>query len=538
MSLGPMAAALTPLRARLGGFVSEREVLRVAATITAAKQGAAVEQARNAALSWAKRRCGGNLPGQAWRGESFEYLAAGRTTLGTRLAAEDVELWALRGDDPDKSIARRVWTTEVTIGQSTDEAPHLSLRLLVSTPEEEPEFEPAVPGLLRQIASQPGLAAGGFALSDKPWSIGSGTDLDKLVAMLEAPGRSLPVFVASGDERAEDPTLPLIDVGTLARVTIGLAHVVVVPARFTYGLSDTFGKLRSCYHGAVRVYMPGFDSAADPYVHPLTLGERVQRDPGAVIIGLRRLAAKESLRRLRLGKDVLTFASVRTAALQIEQGANASLGGSEAERLKVAEERIKALEDERDAKQAEATQNFDLAHEEGKRAQIAESQLHHARERVRQLEAQLTSKGQQPDEGVTPPASWAELADWCDQFLVGKLALAPAARKGIRKPAFEDFDLVVRCLRWLAYDYRDRRINGGGLLANISVGPGLENAPCGADAFRFDFQGRRLDADSHIKNGGNTRSPERCLRIYYAWDEHTQQIVVADMPAHRRTGAS
>jgi hypothetical protein len=52
------------------------------------------------------------------------------------------------------------------------------------------------------------------------------------------------------------------------------------------------------------------------------------------------------------------------------------------------------------------------------------------------------------------------------------------------------------------------------------------------------WQGQRYTVDWHINNGGNTRSPKRCLRIYYFWDAATQQFVVADMPAHRRTTAT
>ena len=54
----------------------------------------------------------------------------------------------------------------------------------------------------------------------------------------------------------------------------------------------------------------------------------------------------------------------------------------------------------------------------------------------------------------------------------------------------------------------------------------------------FDWQEGRLSADWHVKNGGNTREPRRCLRIYYGFDEATRQVVVADMPAHRRSGAT
>ena len=40
------------------------------------------------------------------------------------------------------------------------------------------------------------------------------------------------------------------------------------------------------------------------------------------------------------------------------------------------------------------------------------------------------------------------------------------------------------------------------------------------------------------ENGGNTRDPRRCLRIYYFWDEESQMVVIATMPAHIRTGAT
>lgn len=67
---------------------------------------------------------------------------------------------------------------------------------------------------------------------------------------------------------------------------------------------------------------------------------------------------------------------------------------------------------------------------------------------------------------------------------------------------------------------------------------GIRNEPCGADAFCIDWQGERREVKWHIKNGGNTRDPARCLRIYYFWDEAGRQVVIASMPAHIRTEAT
>ncbi len=67
---------------------------------------------------------------------------------------------------------------------------------------------------------------------------------------------------------------------------------------------------------------------------------------------------------------------------------------------------------------------------------------------------------------------------------------------------------------------------------------GIRNAPCGNDEFEVTWEGRTHSVDWHVKTGGNTRDPARCLRIYYFWEPSSKVIVIADMPAHRRTGAS
>jgi hypothetical protein len=537
MTTGTMAEALAPLRARLGPILREREILRVAAQIVAEDMPAAMGLARREVLAWAQKRCG-RLPDPAWHGQSFEHMVGGRTALGVRIERPHTDLWAVRGDDPDKGVPGRIWTTEVVIGRLEGRPAQLSLRLLMSSPEDEPAIDPAVPSLLREIAASCGLASGGHKLSVEPWRIGTDEDAAALVELLRSPERLIPVVVASGDERAADPAAPSIDVATLARAMLGLAHVVVVPAALTYRLSDEFGKIRSVYHGAARLYLPGFDADADPYDHRLIMGDQLRADPVAQLTLLRRRLARESLRRTRLGHDVLPFAAVRSTALQLEQEAKSAASTGDAERLETALRRVEALTRERDQLRAEADAYLELAHSEEQRANHAESQLARARERILDLEQRLRRSGQAIDDGLALPRAWADVADWCDRELLGRLSLAPAARQGLKKARFADLERAVRCLLWLANACRERRLNGGGPLANVTVEPGIENAPCGADTFRFDFQGRRLDADWHIKNGGNTRDPRRCLRIYYAWDETTRQIVVAEMPAHRPTGAS
>jgi hypothetical protein len=157
------------------------------------------------------------------------------------------------------------------------------------------------------------------------------------------------------------------------------------------------------------------------------------------------------------------------------------------------------------------------------------AQLNAASSRIQQLLEQIKQRGQTPDANIQLPASWSDFDDWCDHNLIGRVVLAPKARNGVRKPAFEDADLAARCLLWLANEYRDRRLDGGeGSLRDHVLESGIRNSPSGDDEFRIWWQGQQHTVDWHIKNGGNTRDPTRCLRIYYFWDPITQQVVIAD----------
>lgn len=520
--------ALEPLRHRLPLLVREQEVLRISSRLEGRDAATGLQMARREVLAWAQRRCGGRLPENAWRGETFDYFAGGRTTHGVCLEVDSEYIWALRTDDPDKNVPGRIWTTEVTLGSGQRQGALFGLRLLASTSEERLEVEPHTPGLVQQLADHVGLRAGAFSLDAKPWRIGSTTEAEELIDLLISRERALPVFVTSGDERDGIGRETPLNIDALCRATLGLAHVVHVPAPLTYYLTDAFGKVRSVYHGAVRVYQPGFDSDADPYAHPLLLSENARTNSPERARWLRLLAARESLRRTRLGRDVLPFTSVRSAALRIQQTQRREKGASETDQLQTAQLRIDALEaDIRDAR-AHAEQSFELATQEQDRARSAERQLHNARARVRQLEEALAARSSAfIEEAEELPRSWAEFADWCDQALVGRVTLSPLARRNSKAPFFLDVTQAAQCLLWLGQVCRDRRLNGGGSLDDEMVGEGLRNSQCGADAFHFDFQEQRHEADWHIKNGGNTRDPNRCLRIYYAWDPATEQIIVA-----------
>ncbi len=523
-------------------LVREREILRVSAALAGSDPNNSLGIARDEALKWARNKTVGKLPREAWEHDSFEHLCGGRNCSAVRIRSAGEDIWSIRVEDPDKRVAGRIWTSEISVLRREGEPARFTLRLLAGSPELNLEIEPHVPGVVRQVVKSPGLLAGTIRLTDNPVTARSDTDAELLIHGLLDPSRKLPIIILSVPSNSQDPNKPLLDSRMLAGACAGLALVVVLPAQFSWALTERFGKQLSVYEGAARVYLPGFTDDANPFGgHELILPTRMAsvKDAGSALTRLRWIAASGSVRRLQLGSDVLSFGPLKALGLERRQLSLAKAGATDLEQLKTANERIGILEERvREAERYQA-QFSDLHAEAEERAETAETQLRASGFRIQQLLGQIKTSGVPPDANIPLPVDWAAFGDWCDDELAGRVLLAPQARSGLRVAEFEDIQLAARCLLWLANDLRDAKVDGAeGSLRDRVIEPGIMNTHCGADEFELEWQGRRCVVDWHIKNGGNTRDPRRCLRIYYFWDESSQQAVIASMPAHRRTDAS
>ena len=254
---------------------------------------------------------------------------------------------------------------------------------------------------------------------------------------------------------------------------------------------------------------------------------------------MKSIAASESIRRNRLGRDVLAFGTIRNLSLTANQQRLAREGASEGDQLVAAQARIAALEKARED-DAATIEFFDSETTRAEERAAAAEALHRgAVFRIQQLSERLGMAAATTEPEFPLPSSWPEFSDWCDGHFAGRVALAPPARRSIKSSTFGNLELAARCLIWLATTYRDGRLKGGeGDFLDAILESGVRNSPCGSDEFDLDWQGRRYTADWHIKSGGNTRDPQRCLRIYYFWEPETQQVVIADMPGHRRSSAT
>jgi hypothetical protein len=252
--------------------VREHEILRIAANINGKDPVKSAATARHAVLKWAQNRSGGRLPTDAWDFQSFDYFSGGRNSLGVRIESDASDIWAIRADDPDKHVPGRIWTTEVVVGLLTNQPARFSARLLVSTSEDELEIVPHTPGFVQQVAESCGLFRGHYEITPEPWLIDSDGEADRLLEALLDQERKLPIFVLTVPDSAIYRNQPLLDAPSLARATMGIGHVAVLPAFLTWMLTQRFGRQRSVFGGAVRAYLSGFTEDANPYGHRLPCG--------------------------------------------------------------------------------------------------------------------------------------------------------------------------------------------------------------------------------------------------------------------------
>ena len=320
-----------------------REVLRISANLEKPNL------AREIILEWLENAASTELPETAWKGNAFHHDSNDRAFTAVRAKGETSDTWALRFVEPGEAETEQLWTTEIATREQSGQESLFSVRTLVKSSEQKLRHQPAVPKFMEHIAGECGLEQGAAKIEKDPWIIESDYDAANLTEFLVDPDRRTPAFVLTVAEDAENPIEPLIEAGPLTTDTLGIAKVIVLPAEYTWKLTNRFGKRLSVYRGALRVYLPGFREDTDPEGgHDLFMPHRMDTPETAARLGslLRWMAARESLKRMRLDQEVLPFASVLVPSIEFETEALAASKASAAKQLASAKEHLSLLREE------------------------------------------------------------------------------------------------------------------------------------------------------------------------------------------------
>ena len=171
-------------------------------------------------------------------------------------------------------------------------------------------------------------------------------------------------------------------------------------------------------------------------------------------------------------------------------------------------------------------------------------QKHRMQQRLAALEGGEPARAE--DEAVPLLGSYVDLPAWAERHFQGRVALAGRTLRAIKSAEFEDVGLVGKAIELLGGTYWRMKTGRGKALRDgfdnelhalrLQETPSLSPSGQGKarDDFSIEWNGRRLTLDRHLKNNVTTRDPRQCLRVYFAWDDATRQVVIGHLPGHMK----
>ena len=545
----PFAEQLAPVMQRLRWRAPQiRPVSQVVLELRGESSEAVFRIAQQHVLKWIENRAGKPLPQDAWDGKSFRMEDVG-TQFAAAVSLDIPQYWAARLDDDDKSIARRTWVTEVGLAPRNADAVLLGVRLQCITRGDDAPFISSVPVFVRRLASEVSVVLDGRVQSLEPWIVENAEDVDELVSLIEDNHRAHDLLVFSLPENSDDIRDSIIDPQAFLDRVFGAAHVVVLTGLAAFHLTDRIGKELSVFQCAVRTYRAGFNlETNEPSLHPLALARRIEDiGPEAFTSFL----IEETLRRTITVADperyVPSFATVRQRAAEEEQKRAREEGASEAELLELAldenDELQKALANQKEEFDSLLSISDTESEQYRQAAEEVRTQLASLRARLEYL-MQGSPQLQQSEEEPNPD-SLDDFEVWAQINLAGSVVIHSRALRAVRKSDFENVALVYDALRMLRDYYVPMRRFGGDykekfekrcqeLSLDYSKTFSGSRFGEGGDAYFVAYAGQKRFLEVHLK-GSSSREPRYGFRLYFFWDEGTEQAVVGWLPSHLQT---
>lgn len=536
-------------------------------------------EARTLCLRWMSANlrgaAGKTVPAKAYAGESFRE-AADSAHRCRAVSLPKSGLWAGRLDHSDGKVAGRMWSADVALSRSEGGDLQFALRLLCTSPAGCLDPVPhSRPNIVNTLAREIGLIDSRH-LAEKPWLLESRYDVDALHGLLSDPERTFPVVVLSGVGPLDIPGHPsgyAVDPQVLAERLLGLAHVVALPRYLGRLWEGRVGRAWAVFHGAVRVYRPGFDPSADSLRHhPRTLLDGVQwwdhnskRGDEAFEEHLYEQTFRSCTSRMLDSRVAIFYHDARS--LELKLGFEQRLAGIKSETVKLQEQkeyyesRVEALEQDQNVWRGLVTEaEVDRDATEEKLAALQEKYNELKRQNYwvdRELERVRGKIGGNDRSEKEPPIpdSFEQIDQWCKEHLSGKLVLHPRAIRAATDSRYRDYKnvpLVYQCLLALANEFRSMRLRGKdnegdeweATLLRLSVDcvPSITDNRAGEQGDDYNViypvgsRGKRR-LELHLR-GNSSYEPRYGLRVYFFFDEERHLVVVGYFPGHLGTRIS
>ena len=513
----------------------------------------ALAEARVLSLKWAKRRFPPKIDQDAWDGKSFVCQEPGYRLEGVHISED--KLWTMRLEHPDDAVARRTWTVDLSFREVTTDSLRMALRLQCVSGEDVIVPEPySRPGIVKALVERFTLREL-LPFSGKPWTIEAEKDLTWLLQFLEDERRTLPVYVLSQlDQWVRDDFV--IDADDLAKRVQGTAHVIKMPYDWGYQWTELVGRSWSSFNGAVRTFQPGFNREEDAVTdHPRILEDRIRRlqfgeklGPAALVDMLEQQAFLHSAGKSAELAGCLFLEDARTRQAEL-----ARLAATETDDWRsLYDDEIKALNAKIGKLQDEVGEWQALAEQADQERNYFSERNADLRGQADGLRAALEAKtGESTDRAIPILEDYADLEEWVNKYLAGRLELHPRARRSLSGAVYSDVRLVYQSLLLLAREYRNMKLGYPGAKEVFEKDTGALGLRYGGsiakhlageqgDTYFVNYPPSSIQkqfVDLHLRKG-NDYDERNCLAIYFFWHDDTQQVIVCWLPGHLKNRQS
>jgi hypothetical protein len=447
----------------------------------------------------------------------------------------------IRFDEPCGEVHGRSWRVEFTLLRTIE---RLYVGARVSAMVQAGVYQdvtPTVPRWVRAIATHFTLKIDGRPSSTRATDVSSRRELSSMLQLLRDPHRSCAAVVAiTHSARSKEADAA----HRLASRVGGSAHVFTVHAALAGALTAEIGHAGEVPAGGARLYARGFDQDVAEMRCPV-LPAALWQSPHGIELAVRACAG-ETVAIRDPETDLPSFAHLRQLILRHRRSQEREQFSGQSNQNA---SEIQRLLDHQTNLERELDETWELAREYEREKLKADDALVKAQSLLLMRDAQidaLTSRLAEMENaaGMTaPPESWGDIDARVQAEFAGRLVVTPSAWRAARSSVYEDFGFVMDVLSLLGNDYLEMMISGDddarvrfaarekALRVEVSsVGLATSHRRL-AGQYRTTWNGQAYVLDRHV-SGSSSRNRQRGFRVYFAWDEARQMIVVGSLPEH------
>ncbi len=415
----------------------------------------------------------------------------------------------------DRNAPDVSWSTRVTLIQTNTITVHVRISN-TCTDLRDPRFHTTRPRLALLLAQAGGCFCDGQLMDMRPTRLDAQAVQDLAAYVVLDPDRPHPVLVLTPRQDGtfvEDPEKVAEEFASLGQLA-----VAAEPAA-TFALTEEVGRRElSCFHGALRVYLPGFTRASDPLKHPLLLPRALSDRTTRLALG--RALARYTPKRYCDDPMINTIRDERAVSYQNEIAAQLSamrIAASDSVDLSVWRELAEDLEKKNTALIQE---NSDLR----ERARTAEATANSLKYQLARRTAGAEVEDESDADSGLSAQSVEDAVELAAEYYPDELIILESAFESARDSDFMRPNDALRALQAMATIARKFKEEGPGTPLDKAFedhgqdyrgGVAKSTSKKQGQQYEFMHEGQLVSCREHLCFGVK-QDPKKCLRIYFS----------------------